>query len=66
MSSPHKSLRLPDALLCRLEAIAKENGIKFSAAVRIALQRGVAAIEREAEPPPAEVARRKVLSRGVY
>lgn len=64
MSSPHKSLRLPDALLERIEAIARAQGIKFSSAMRLALMRGVTAMEREAGPPAPP--RRKVISRGVY
>jgi predicted DNA-binding protein len=63
VSNARTSLRLPDGLLSRLEAIAKAQGISISAAMRIALQRGIAAIEREAEP--AEAPRRKVFSRGV-
>lgn len=62
MSAPNKSLRLPDALTERLEAYAKTNGISFSAAVRIVLQRGLAVIEQESIVQP----RRKVISRGVY
>jgi hypothetical protein len=63
LSTPHKSLRLPELLLERIEAIAKAHGIKFSAAVRIALQRGVAAIEREAQS--VALPRRRVISKGV-
>lgn len=62
MSAPHKSLRLPDALQERIEAYAKESGISFSAAMRIALQRGIAAIEQE---KIVQSVRRKVYSRGV-
>lgn len=47
----------------RVEAIAKAKGVSFSAAMRFALERGVAAMEKEAEP--AEQPRRKILSRGV-
>jgi hypothetical protein len=64
LSAPPKSLRLPEALLARVEAIAKSHGIKFSAAVRIALQRGVAALEREAEPE-ATTPRRRIISKGI-
>jgi hypothetical protein len=64
-----KSFRLPVVLLARIDAIAKTKRVKFSAAVRFALERGVAAIEREGkpeqEPPPAEMPRRRVLSRGL-
>jgi predicted DNA-binding protein len=47
----------------RLEALAKSKRVTFSAAMRFALERGVAALESEALAPP--VLRRKVLSRGV-
>jgi predicted DNA-binding protein len=63
VSAPNKSLRLPDALVERLETYAKANGIKFSAAVRLVLQRGIAVIEQESivvQP------RRKVISKGVF
>lgn len=46
----HVSLRLPEALLERLEEIAKAQGMNLSAAMRIALQRGVAALEHDAKP----------------
>lgn len=62
MSTPNKSLRLPDALVERLEEYAKTNGIKFSAAVRIVLQRGIAVLEQESI---VQSVRRKVYSRGV-
>lgn len=62
MSRPPKSLRLPDALFDRVEAIAKAQGISISAAMRIALQRGVSAMEQETSVP---TVRRKVYSRGV-
>lgn len=66
MSEERTSLRLPAALRERIEAIAKEQGIKFSAAARIALQRGVAAIERDSQPAaPVAPLRRRIISRGV-
>jgi predicted DNA-binding protein len=62
MSAPHKSLRLPPALLERLESYAKANGTTLSAAIRIVLQRGIAVMEREQIVQPV---RRKIYSRGV-
>lgn len=67
-NAQHKTIRLPEGLLTRLETIAKGQGIKLSAAIRFALQRGVSAIEREAEStaPPPTGPRRKIISKGVY
>lgn len=64
MSRPPKSIRLPDGLYDRVEAIAKAQGISVSAAMRIAIMRGVTAIEHEAAP--AEAPRRRMLSKGVF
>jgi len=63
-----KSFRLPVGLIARIESIARSKRVKLSAAFRFALERGVAALEKEAEPPREEVtstARRRMLSRGV-
>jgi predicted DNA-binding protein len=61
--STHKSVRLTPQMEERVEAIAKAKGVSFSAAMRFALERGVAAMEKEAEPAPPP--KRRVLSRGV-
>jgi len=56
-------------MLERLEVLAKASGVNLSAVMRIALQRGVAAMEREAEPAPAQSSpplRRRVISKGVF
>lgn len=58
-----KSLRLDAGLLERVEAIASEYGMEFSAAVRWLIKRGLAAAE--AEKVNAAAPRRRVLSRGV-
>lgn len=63
-SAQLKAIRLPEEMIARIEAIAKAQGIKFSAAMRFALQRGVAALEQEANPAAAP--RRKVISKGVF
>lgn len=64
-SAQHKTVRLPGGLLARLEAQAKAQGIKVSAAMRIALQRGVAAMEHEAGPAPAPpMVPRRSISKG--
>jgi hypothetical protein len=62
-----KSLRLDAPLLARVESIAKEYGMEFSTAVRWLLKRGCAAAEAERVSPPAppEMARRRVISKGV-
>lgn len=62
-----KSLRLPEPLLEKLEALAKAKGVKFSSAVRWALNRGLTAIESDDAPPAPNVApqQRRVISRGV-
>jgi hypothetical protein len=62
------ALRLPIGLLERIEALARTQGIKLSAAMRIALQRGAAAMEHDAKPAPSTpppVSRRKMISKGV-
>jgi predicted DNA-binding protein len=66
MSGP-KSIRLTPQLEERLEAIAKAKGVTISAAIRFALERGVAAIEKDAAPTTSapEAPRRRVLSKGV-
>lgn len=46
------SLRLPVGLAERVEAIAGAFGVDLSAAIRFALQRGVAALEAEAVAAP--------------
>jgi predicted DNA-binding protein len=62
--SRHRSIRMTTQLEERVASIAKSKGVSFSAAMRFALERGVAAMEKDAQPPaPAPV--RKVLSRGV-
>ncbi len=60
-----KSLRIDAALLARIEAIADEHGMEFSAAARWAMKRGVAAIEAQTKADSAPPVRRKVLSPGV-
>jgi metal-responsive CopG/Arc/MetJ family transcriptional regulator len=63
----HKTVRLPEGLLERLEEIARAQGIRLSAAIRIALQRGVTALENEATSPAgSSPVRRKVYSKGVF
>ena len=74
------AIRLPDHFLRRLKSYARAHRITVSAAMRIAAQRGLAALEREAEavappgpspPPPgpapaaAPAPRRRLLSPGV-
>lgn len=69
------TVRLPVAMIARLEAIAREQGISESAAARIALQRGMAAMEFEVDlacsplteppPPPPTGMRRRILSHGI-
>ncbi len=61
--SKHKSVRLTVQLEERLEVIAKSKNVSFSAALRFALERGVAAMEKDSQPPARPI--RKVLSRGV-
>jgi hypothetical protein len=51
MSKAPTSVRLPAPLLERVAALAKEQGIQFSAAMRSAIRRGVAAMEYEMSPP---------------
>jgi antitoxin component of RelBE/YafQ-DinJ toxin-antitoxin module len=64
--SKHKTLRLDDGLLERIEAIATEYGMEFSAAMRWALKRGVTAIEEQTKTDKGAAApRRRVLSPGV-
>lgn len=80
MSAKPKTLRLPDALLERLERIAKMNATDLSTAMRFAIQRGVKCIEEDLQPPaprpstenppdplvsPSHPAQRRVLSPGV-
>lgn len=61
--SKHVSVRLTVQLEERVEAIAEAKGVSFSAALRFALERGVAAMEKDSTPPQRPM--RKVLSRGV-
>ncbi len=74
--SAPRSIRLADHFFARLRAYASAHAITPSAALRIAAQRGLADMEREAakrdpaqqalpldQPPPAP--RRRVLSPGV-
>lgn len=60
--SKHLSVRLTEQLAERITAIATAKGVSFSAATRFALERGVAALEKDAQPPAKT---RRVLSRGV-
>lgn len=69
-----RAFRLPVILLSRLEAFARSQDISLSAAVRLALQRGLAPMEREAVPEPpdgmterssVQPRRRGMLSKGV-
>lgn len=67
--------RLPTAFLVRLNQYAAQHGITVSAAMRIAAQRGLAAMEYEASRPaptettgaplPPQPPRRRVLSPGL-
>lgn len=61
--SRHRSVRLTGQLEERLAAIAKSKNVSFSAAMRFAIERGVAAMENDAKPPVK--ATRKILSKGV-
>lgn len=61
--SKHISVRLTTQLEERVAAIAESKGVSFSAALRFALERGVAAMEKDALPPAKPL--RKVLSKGV-
>lgn len=63
--SKHKTLRLDDSLLARIEAIAKEYRMEFSSAMRFTLKRGVAAVEAENRSDESPPLRRRVLSKGV-
>lgn len=64
MAARRKTFRLDDALIARIEAIAKVNGTDSSTVARFALQRGVAAMEQELGSTASQT-RRRVLSRGV-
>lgn len=73
--SPSKGptpLRLPDSLLERVRAIAKEEGISFSAAARMLMTRGAAQWERDAkvvereEKLTAPPQQRRVISKGIF
>lgn len=63
MSEKKLSLRLPDAVMARLEAFAKANDMKFSSAVRMVINRGLLVVEMEQQTQSAP--RRRVLSKGV-
>jgi predicted transcriptional regulator len=66
VSAKPKTIRLPDGLVERLEALARVLGVDFSTAARLAMQRGVAIMEQEQKPAPvAPAPRRRVFSRGV-
>lgn len=73
-----RSVRLADHFFARLQAYASSHAITTSAALRIAAQRGLAEMEREAskkdppqqqlpleQPAAAAPARRRVLSPGI-
>lgn len=51
MSAKPKTLRLPDALIERLERIAKMNATDLSTVMRFAIQRGVKCIEEDLQQP---------------
>ena len=61
--SKHRSIRFDDSTLARLEAVAKEFSMEWSAAVRWMVKRGLAATESEREGSASP--KRRVLSRGV-
>jgi predicted transcriptional regulator len=64
VSAKAKTVRLPDTLVARVEAVARANKSDFSTVMRFALQRGLAAMEAELVAP-VDPPRRRVLSRGV-
>jgi predicted DNA-binding protein len=61
--SKHLSVRLTEQLAERISAIAESKGVSFSAATRFALERGVAAMEKDAQPPARPA--RRIISKGV-
>lgn len=63
--SKHKSVRLDDALLTRIQTIADHFGMELSAAMRWAMKKGVAAIEQDVDPPAPAAPRRRIISKGV-
>jgi hypothetical protein len=59
------SVTYPDVLLARARRLAAEQGATLSTLIRIALQIGVAELERTRDGPAPSPPRRRVLSRGI-